>query len=67
LDRELVDCQNSREQLNAQNEKQSQYIEELLDGIKERERVIELTEGDKDKLEEEIVHLKKEIERVNAK
>lgn len=44
--------------------KHKDYIEELLDGIKERQQVIESLSQDKESLESNMVSAKKEIEKV---
>ena len=53
-----------RRDLLSEREKQNQYIEELLEGLKDRQAGIENLETDKEGLEGLLVEAKKDIEKV---
>lgn len=64
MERELRDRDGEKNGFANQKERQDSYIEELLDAIKERDRIIERAEADRDAFEEDVISAKKELDKV---
>lgn len=64
MERELMEKDSEKSGLANQKDRQDAYIEELLDAIKERDRIIERAESDRDAFQEDVATLKKELEKV---
>lgn len=65
IEKELRASNEEKVALTSKINEQNQYIEELLEGVKDRERVADTLETDKDQLTDALTNIRKELEKKN--